>query len=175
MASGCHKPLVEHGVGTHAEPVRSHLFFGEAQTTERRIQRVFRHGTEDRADRGKDKGAMAGELLHVLVNGNGLLGQRHPVGTAHLHPRFRSGPNPLVQIELGPVGRSQLTRPREEQGQELQRGCRRGLTLEAIDCPKERPEGFGSVKAAQDFLCGAVRAPRSAKVGSVSARAVATA
>ena len=101
--------------------------------------------------------------------------QRHVEATAHLVVPGRNSPHRIVEIEFSPLGARKLTRPGENERQEVQRSFGFGLAGKAIDGTKESAERNRVEDGRSVFDFGGSRAPRNAMVGSFAARAVAMA
>ncbi len=152
-----------------------HFILAKAKAAEGGIDRVFAHAARRRAHGWEEEPATPPEKVKLAEEDDGLRRERHAVLAAHLHLLGRDRPKTSVEIELRPLGCAQLAGPHERQGGEFQRQPRFRRSFIGLDGAEEPAESLGSMMAARWAGFGAVSAPLRAEVGSVSARAVATA
>lgn len=167
--------FVQHRRRGRAEAMTRHVLVLEAHATQGRVQRVLGHATRDRSDRRKQKSALRRRLSKLLENHHGARGERDPMRPPHLHSAGRNFPYRGVEIEFAPFSGPQLARANEGQGEQFECcPCLDGPLI-VLDSSQQSAKRVRRHDGARGMTVGVTSAPRSAVVGSFSARAVAIA
>jgi hypothetical protein len=88
-----------------------------------------------------------GSGLQAFKDGQRLPWQGHAVVVAHLGPAGRDGPKRIGEVALAPFAQTRSTRPRKQDGHQLQCGNGRGLAFQGI--------GFGFDRGMFERRCAA--------------------
>lgn len=177
MASGFHRPHSLRSVDNVArEAVAGGFVFAVAETAEGGIQRVFGNRAQDGSDAGR-RGGLCRSAREVSCR----------MASACVDNGIRCGRRILVWLggmvqtafSKGLVGSHSASRSSPGRGKRSATSCSAALVVGWPSKPSmarsRPPKAFSSVMAARCVTFGVVSAPRRAKVGSFSARAVAMA
>lgn len=120
-----------------------HFILAKAQAPKGRVDRVFGHRAQWRADRWKQELAGPSHSLKIAQDRDGARGERHSMRAAHFHLFRLNQPEAAVKIELRPLRRAELARTNEGQSEQFESRPSLWRTLIALDGAQKSAERLG--------------------------------
>ncbi|SFN52972.1 hypothetical protein SAMN05444747_1342 [Variovorax sp. OV329] len=137
--------FVHDGSGGRAETMRGHRLARIAQSSERHVQRVLRHGSFAGSLAREDEFLLPCLGSELLKDVTGLDWQGDPMSRSvelalprALHSQSGDPPPAGLQVELLPRGEAQFPRPNSHQWEQFQGSPNDRRALVAIDRPQQR-------------------------------------